>query len=67
MNEQSGSTLVTTINGSRSCHITTNRFAFPTVETILARTKHLQYHLQLILQSLQSVNALTKRQKKEFF
>ena len=41
MNKQLGSTLSTTINGTRSCYIATNRFAFLSVETLLGRSVHI--------------------------
>ena len=53
------------MNGFRSCYITTNRFAFLSVETILARTIHISNNFLNRLCSLfKNVNSLTKRQEK---
>ena len=65
MNIQPGSTLSTVINGSRSCYITTNRFAFLSVETILARRIHISNNILNCFWFLfKNVNPLTKRQEK---
>ena len=65
MNKQPGSTLSTSINGSRSCYITTNRFAFLCVETILARTIHISNKfLNWSWPLFKNVNTLTKRREK---
>ena len=65
MNKQPGSTVVTTINRSRSCYITSNGFAFLCVETILARTKHISNNFLNWFWSLfKNVNPCTKRQEK---
>ena len=65
MNKQLGPTLCTTINGSRSCYITTNRFAFLSVETKPSRTIHISNNFLNWLWSLfKDVNSLTKRQEK---
>ena len=65
MNKQPGSTIVTTINGSRSCYKTTNRFAFLFVETILAGTIHISTDiLNWFWILFNKVNFRTKRQEK---
>ena len=65
MHKQPGSTLSTTINGSRSCYITTNKFAFLSVETKLSRTKNISKIFFNRLWSLfKNVYSLTKRQEK---
>ena len=57
--------IVTTINGSRNCYITTNRFAFLSDETILARTKHISNNILNWFWTLfKNVNPWTKRQEK---
>ena len=67
MSKQPGSTLVTTINGSRSCYITTNRFAFFSVETILTGTIHISNDiLNGFWVLFKNVNPSTKRQEKRF-
>ena len=65
MHKQPGSTLSTSINGSRSCYITTNKFAFLSVETILARTIHISNNfLNRLCSPFKNVHSLTKRQEK---
>ena len=65
MNKQPGSTLSTTINGSWSCYITTNRFIFLSVETILARTiNNFNNILNCFGTLFKNVNPCTKRQEK---
>ena len=65
MSKQPGSTIVTTINGSRSCYIITNRFAFLSVETRLGRSIHISNNFLNWFWSLfKNVNSLTKRQEK---
>ena len=65
MNKQPGSTIVTTINGSRICYITINRFTFFSVETILTGTIHIPNDILKRLWILfKNVNPLTKRQEK---
>ena len=65
MKKQPGSTFSTTINGSRSCYITTNRFTFLSVETILARTKGISNNILNCFRTLfKNVNPCTKRQEK---
>ena len=65
MNKQSGSTLSTTINQSRSCYIKTNRFAFFSVETIFARTIDIFNNTLNCFDTLfKNVNPCTKRQEK---
>ena len=65
MNKQPGSTVVTTINGSRSCYITSNRIALLSVETIFARTIHISNNFLNRLCSLfKNVHSLTKRREK---
>ena len=63
--KQPGSTLSTTINVSRSCYITTNRFTFLSVETILARTIDISNNILNCFGTLfKNVNPCTKRQEK---
>ena len=65
MNKQPGSTIVATINGSRSCYITTNRFAFLFVETLPAGTIHNSNEiLNWFWILFKNVNTLTKWQEK---
>ena len=65
MNKQPGSTIVTTISGSRSCYITNNRFAILFVETILAGTIHISNDILNCFWILnKNVNPRTKRQEK---
>ena len=65
MNKQPGSTIVTTINGSRSCYITTERFAFFSVETKLTGTLHISNDILTRFWILfKNLNPLTKRQEK---
>ena len=65
MNKQPGSTHSTTIDGSRSCYLTSNIFAFLSVGTILARTKHIFNNILNWFWTLfKIVNPLTKRQEK---
>ena len=65
MNKQSGFTLSTTINGSRSCYITTKRFAFLSDKTILARTIDISNNILNWLRIFfKYENLLTKRQEK---
>ena len=53
------------MNGSRSSHITTNGFAFLSVETKLAGTKHISDNILNRFWSLfKNVNPWTKRQEK---
>ena len=62
MNKQPGST---TINGSRSCYITTKRFTFLSVETRLGRAIHISNNfLNWFWPLFKNVNSLTKRQEK---
>ena len=64
MNEQPGSTLSTSIKESRSCYITTNRFALLSVVIILARTIHISNNiLHCVWILLKIVNPWTKRQE----
>ena len=66
MNKQSGSTIATTLKGSRSCHITTNRFALLSVEAILTGTIHISNDiLNWFWILFKNVNPLIKRQEKE--
>ena len=68
MNKQPGSTLSTTINGSRSCYRSTNTFAFLSVETVLARTIHISNNfLNWCWLLFKNVNPCTKRQEKGIF
>ena len=65
MKKQPASTLSTTINGCRSCYITTNRFTFLSVETILARTIDISNKILNCFRTLfKNVNPCTKRQEK---
>ena len=65
MKKQPGSTLSTTIIGSWSCYITTNRFAFFSVETKLARTIDISNNILNCFGTLfKNVNPCTKRQEK---
>ena len=65
VNKQPGSTLSTTINGSRGGYITTNRFTFLFVETILASTIHISNNiLNWFWILFKKVNPLTKWQKR---
>ena len=65
MKKQPGSTLSTTINGSRSCYITTNRITFFSAETILARTIDISNNILNCFGTLfKNVNPCTKRQEK---
>ena len=65
MKKQPGSTLSTTINGSWSCYITTNRFALLSDETILARTIDISNNMLNCFGTLfTNVNPCTKRQEK---
>ena len=67
MNKQPSTTFSTIINGCRSCYITTNRFAFLSVETILARTIDISNNiLNWFWVLFKNVNPLTGRQKKGF-
>ena len=65
MNKQPGSTLVTTINVSRSCYKTTNRFTFLSVESKFARTIDISKNiLKSFCTLFKNVDLLTKRQEK---
>ena len=65
MNKQPGSTLSTTINGSRSCYITSKRFTFLSVARILARTVDISNNsLNWFWVLFKNVNPLAKRQEK---
>ena len=65
MDKQPGSTLPTTINRSRSCYITTRRFAFLSVGTVLARAIDISNNmLNWFWVLFKNVNPLAKRQKK---
>ena len=65
MNKQPGSTLSTSINGSRSCYITSKRLAFRSVGTIIARTIDISKNiLNLFWALFKNVNPLTKPQEK---
>ena len=65
VNKQPGSTLSTTINRSRSCYITSNRSAFLSVETILARTIDISKNILNWFWALfKNVKPLTDRQEK---
>ena len=65
VSKQPGSTLSTTINGSRSCYITANKFAFLSVGTILARTIRISNNILIWFWTLsKNVHPLTKRQEK---
>ena len=65
MNKQPGSTLSTTLNGSRSCYITTKSIELLSVETILARTIHISNTILNCFRTLfKNVNPWTKRKKK---
>ena len=65
MNKQPGSTIFTTIKGSRSCYITTKRFAILCVETILTGKIHTSNDiLNWFWILFKNVNALTERQEK---
>ena len=67
MNKQSGSTLSTTKNGSRSCYITAKTIACLSVERILTRTIHISNKtLNWLWTLFKNVNPLTKRRKKYF-
>ena len=67
MNKQPGSTIVTTIKGSQSCYITTNWFAFLSVEAILTGTIHFYNDiLNWFWILFKSVNPRTKRQETGF-
>ena len=66
MNKPPGSTLSTSRNGSRSCYLTTKRFAFLTVGTVLARTIDISNNILNWFWALfRSVNPLTRRQQKQ--
>ena len=65
MNKQPGSTFSTSINESRSCYITTKRFAFLSVGRILARTIHISVNILNSVRNLfKNVNILSKRLEK---
>ena len=65
MNKKTGSTLSTTINGSRSCYITAKRIAFLFVGTILGRTMDTSKNiLNWFWALIKIVSALAKRQEK---
>ena len=65
MNKKPGSLIVTTLDGSRSCYITTNRIAFLSVETILARTIDISNNiLNCFGTPFKNVNPCSKRQQK---
>ena len=65
MNKQPSSTNVKTINGSRSCYKTTNRFAFLCVETILTGTIHISNDiLNLFWILFKNLKPLDKRPEK---
>ena len=65
MDKQPGSTIVTTINGSRICYITTNRYAFLSVETIFTGTIHISNNILNWFWTLfKNVNPWTKRREK---
>ena len=65
MNKRPGATNSTSINGSRSCYITTERFAFLSDGTLLARTIDISKNILNRFWALfKIVNPLTKRQEK---
>ena len=65
MNTQPGSTLSTSIYGSRRCYITTKRFALLSVGTIIARTIDISNNILNWFWALfKNLNPLTKRQEK---
>ena len=65
MNKQPGSTLSTSINGSRSCYISTKRFAFLSVGTTVARTIDISNNiLNWFWVLFKNVNPLAKRQEE---
>ena len=65
MKKRLGSTLSTTINGSRSCYLTTNRFTFLSVETIPARTIDISNNIRNCFRThSKNVNPCNKRQEK---
>ena len=64
MNKQPGFTLSEALNGSQSCYITVKRFAFFTVERILARTIDISKNfLNCFWTLFKNVNHLAKRQE----
>ena len=68
MNKQPGSTLSTTLNGSRSCYVTVKRCTFLSVKTILAWTIDISNRILNWFWTLfKNVNPLTKRPEKGFF
>ena len=65
VNKQPGSTLSTTINGSRSCYIISNRSAFLSVGTILTGTIDISNNILNWFWALfKNLNLLTKQQEK---
>ena len=65
MTKQPGSTLSTSIKGSRSCYITTKIFAFLSVGTILAETIDISKNILNWFWALfKNVRPLNKRQEK---
>ena len=65
MNKQPGSTVSTSIYGSRSCYITAKRFTFPSVGTIPARTIDISNSsLNWFWVLFKKVNSLTKQREK---
>ena len=67
VNKQPGSTISTSINGSRSCYITTKRFAFLSVGTKLARTIDISNNnLNWFWALFKKVNPWPSDKKKEF-
>ena len=65
MNKQQGSTLSTTTNGSRSYYISTKKYAFLSVGTILARTKDISNNLLNWFWALfRNINAFAKRPER---
>ena len=65
MNKQPGSTHSTSLNGSRSCYITTKRFVFLSAGTKLVSTIDISNNILNWFWTLfKNVNTLTKRQEK---
>ena len=65
MKKQPSPTLSTILNGSRSCYITTKRFAFLSVGTKIPRTIDISNNILNSFWALcKNVNPLTKRQEK---
>ena len=68
MNKQSCCTFSTTLIGSRSCYITTNKLAFLSVEAILTGTIHISNDiLNWFWILFKNINPLTKRKEKRVY